>query len=153
MKHGHAAGDGLPPDIIECKRHQHDSPEVKILFIKAPHSIYGCEGVLMYKYNPNPQNDRRHCYVAVKFSVPQAGQNRCTLALLTQEDVARERSTHNLFNYIKRKNFQDMRNIEKIYSKMGKWIVLEDREKNVNFRCTMSGEDTAIIKMKIKTMQ
>ena len=150
MKHGHIAGDGLPPrELLGAKvstssTASHDIPPVKIKFIKARLSIYGCEGALVYRYASQGKNQ----FLGIKFTVPVAGQNKCTLALLTNYEknqvIDGESFKHINPNKLKKKD------AEKIYSKKGKWIQLCDSSRRLKFSCTMSGEDVAIIDVKIE---
>ena len=160
MKHGHAASDGLPPQKVVGNTNASDpkSPTIpsKIRFVKARRAIVGCEGVLTYRYNDGSNDDL--CYVAIKFAVPQAGKNRCTLAILDCNEYDTKSSSVKdkaLFEYISRKKLTEKRGkklIDKIKSKGGKWMEIEDKERQVVFACTMSGEDMAVIELVVRNI-
>ena len=156
MKHGHVATEGLPPDEIFNNSTSKDG--VVMAFVKPRVSFYGCEGVLLYRYH-NTKDATAECYLAIRFKVPTAGQNRCTIAILSQNDLDASNSIHTfdsvtpkLYKYVKKEYFERQNkadNIDQVRSKSSKWMEVIDQKEKVVFGCTMSGEDHAAIKVKI----
>ena len=160
MKHGHVASEGIPPEFISKSSSQQG---VDITFVKPRVSAYGCEGVLLYRYIEcdGKESKDQNCFLAVRFSVPAKGQNKCTLALLSEQDKSNSERvqtydfvTPKLYKFVKKAYFTHKPNdIDQIRSKSSKWMELKDVEEKIKFGCTMSGEDHAIIKVKISKMK
>ena len=156
MKHGHAASEGVPPEKISKSTSEKG---VVMRFVKPRVSAYGCVGVLLYRY----QDTGVENYLAIRFKVPGAGQNKCAIAILSENDWKASKNvrsfdfvTPKLYKYLKKKYFKASNkpeNFEEISSKSCKWMEVPDRRKKVVFGCTMSGEDHAAIKVKISTKQ
>ena len=169
MKHGHAASDGLPPEEIKPGSSESGIP---VAFVKPRVSAYGCAGVLLYRYDDcvrdkeNPEKDpnySKNCFFALKFTIPTAGQNKCAIAILSHKDCKETVNVYDsffskdpkLYNYIKEKNFKPenkSKDISEMKSKSGKWMEVRDKRNNVIFGCTMSGEDNAMIRVKISNI-
>lgn len=153
MRRGHAASEGLPPEVITKSSSQQG---VDMTFIKPRVSLYGCEGVLVYRYIACASEDQ-NCFLAIKFSVPGTGENECTLALLSKKDMRDSERVRvydgvapKLYKFLRKDYFKEKPDdIDRIRSKSCKWMELHDTTKKVVFGCTMSGEDHAVIRVKI----
>ena len=159
MKHGHAASDGLPPDKIS----NNSSEDGAVMtFVKPRLSIYGCVGVLLYRYKKT-KDLSEECYLAIRFKVPGSGQNKGAIAILSQNDLDASNSvftfdfvTPKLYKYVKKGYFKQLNkphNIDQVCSKSSKWMEVSDQKKNIVFGCSMSGEDQAAMKVRISKQE
>ena len=157
MKHGHATSDGIPPDEILPSSSQRG---INMTFVKPRVSVNGCEGVLLYRYDKTQEAQGNvNCYLAIKFTIPTLGKNCCTIALLSKSDLNKPLSRYDkffnpldpkLYTIMKEEYFKDNSDdIRETTSKSGRWMEVSDTTKNVLFGCAMSGEDNAMIKVKI----
>ena len=132
-KHKSNLADELPPRKLS------KGETASVRFMKSHFSIYGCSGLLVYRYRPD-----RH--IAILCSVPQLAQNRATVAIL-DDSVKKERKLQtgkDMYKYLnissdwgwsKKKGEY----VIELKTWLGKWKEIQDHDSHLAIQCAMSG--------------
>ena len=153
MWNGHQARNGrLPSEIVGRTRTQTelDVQPVEVRFEKGHASPFGCKGWLLYRYNESRQGK---CYVAIKFAVPEVGPNRCSVAILSENERFLHDNLRKYLNPVSPSGKQGD-DIDKMHNTEFRWMRIEDTEENIAFECRMMpGSHEIDLLLWIKTMQ
>lgn len=132
-KHKSNLADELPPRKIS------KGGTASVRFMKSHFSIYGCSGLLVYRYRPDMR-------IAILCSVPQLAQNKATVAIL-DDGVKKEkklRTGKDMYNYLNVSsdwswNKKKGEYVVELKTRLGKWKEIQDHDSLLALQCAMSG--------------